>query len=176
MGSDACRGLHSLFTILFDHLPCMSLKLLHYSVCCSKVELKVLPHNLSQTVCAKLSFFCLPFSLFRLLHCMEGLRMSYQSMGKVCYEWISDLQYQFLKQLLMHHIILFCMLGFYSTHTQTIKTFPIVLKMGNLNDFIDGCLETLPDPQPTHQHSSIISDVYYLLADECLKSGDNQLS
>ena len=52
----------------------------------------------------------------------------------------------------------------------------VVLEMDDLNDFIDGCLEVLPSPETTHQHSSVISDVYYLLADEYLKSGDNQLS
>lgn len=48
--------------------------------------------------------------------------------------------------------------------------------MGELSDFIDGRMEALPNPGPSHQHSSIISDVYYLLADESLKSGENQLS
>ena len=52
----------------------------------------------------------------------------------------------------------------------------IVLEKDDLNNFIDGCLEVLPSPRPAHQHSSIISDVYYLLADEYLKSSDNQLS
>ena len=51
-----------------------------------------------------------------------------------------------------------------------------VLEKSDLTDFIEGCSEELPTPKPAHQHSSIISDVYYLLADECLKSGDNQLS
>ena len=54
--------------------------------------------------------------------------------------------------------------------------FCLVLEMTELTDFIEGHLEVLLSPKPTHQHSSIISDVYYLLADECLKSGDNQLS
>ena len=48
--------------------------------------------------------------------------------------------------------------------------------MDDLTKFIDGCLEVLPDPRPTHQHSSIISEIYYLLADDFLKIGDNQLS
>ena len=48
--------------------------------------------------------------------------------------------------------------------------------MTDLTNFIDGHLEVLPSPKPAHQHSSIMSDVYYLLADEYLKSGDNQLS
>ena len=48
--------------------------------------------------------------------------------------------------------------------------------MGELSDFIDGHIEALPKPAPSHQHSSIISDVYYLLGDESLKSGENQLS
>lgn len=50
----------------------------------------------------------------------------------------------------------------------------LVLKMADLTDFIDGLQDSLPTPEPSHQHSSIISDVYYLLADEYLKSGDNQ--
>ena len=49
-----------------------------------------------------------------------------------------------------------------------------VLSKETLTDYIEGELEQLPEPSPPHQQSSLMSELYYLLADDYLKSGDNQ--
>ena len=51
---------------------------------------------------------------------------------------------------------------------------PLVLSKETLTDYIEGKLEQLPEPSPPHQQSSLMSELYYLLADDYLKSGDNQ--
>lgn len=50
----------------------------------------------------------------------------------------------------------------------------IVVSKENLERFIEGHSKDLEDMQSPHQHSAIMSEVYYILADDCLKSMDNQ--
>lgn len=43
-----------------------------------------------------------------------------------------------------------------------------------LESFIEGQSSELTDLRPSHEHSSIMSDVCYILADDALKGMDNQ--
>lgn len=49
-----------------------------------------------------------------------------------------------------------------------------MLSKDALDKFIDGEGDNLDNLLPPHQHSSTISDIYYILADDALKSMDNQ--
>ena len=65
--------------------------------------------------------------------------------------------------------------GFWKTgKEERMFLFCAVLSKEALDNFIEGQSSELTDLQPPHQHSSTMSDVCYILADDALKAMDNQ--
>ena len=49
---------------------------------------------------------------------------------------------------------------------------PAVLPLEVIAGYIEGRMETLPLPSPPAPHTALVSEIFYLLADDSLKSGE----
>ena len=54
----------------------------------------------------------------------------------------------------------------------TLFPFLAVIPLPVIATYIEGRVESLPDPSPSAPHTTIVSEIFYLLADDALKSND----
>lgn len=48
----------------------------------------------------------------------------------------------------------------------------VVVSLEVIAGYIEGHVESLPLPSPPAPHTALVSEIFYLLADDSLKSGD----
>lgn len=48
----------------------------------------------------------------------------------------------------------------------------VVVSLEVIAGYIEGRVESLPLPSPPAPHTALVSEIFYLLADDSLKSGD----
>ena len=85
------------------------------------------------------------------------------SQGKV---WLDEHSMQ--EKMLLDRIV-----GGVLEDVVSLFVFALVLSKDSLEEFIDGQADALSKTAPPHQDSSIIAGVYYILADDALRSMDN---
>lgn len=54
----------------------------------------------------------------------------------------------------------------------TCPAHPIVVSLEVIAGYIEGRVESLPFPSSPAPHTALVSEIFYLLADDSLKSGD----